>query len=409
MKILIVSPRFPYAMGKADSMTVFHMIRYFWQQKHEVILATFHNREKFPEEERQLVRKMCKEVRVVHLSKMKVGIKLVKNALSKQPFQVAYYRDQAMKKHIDELVQKHQPDILYAHLIRAAHYIEGYQQHPRILAMQIAQTLNYSRLIKHERKWYRKLFYTQEYRRVAQMEPKVIHNFDRVLLISPHDKKAIVPNGQAKKVFYSPHGIDVDYFAEDLQLSRQQNTVMMNADFGVPTNIDAALYFYNEILPIIKKTIPEIKFWVVGRNPAPSILRLNNDPAVTVTGKVPDIRPYLQQATAGIAPLRVGAGLQNKVLVSLASQLPVVATSIANEGIAAPVDEVLLVADEKNHFAESLIFLLQNEKERQRIGKNALAFMKASWTWEFHFEKLEKMFQRLTVDKLVDVQNYYPF
>ena len=409
MKILIISPRFPYANGKADSMTVFHMIQYFSERQHEVILATFHNRERFPESQRDLVRQMCKEVRVVELKKWQVGSRIIKNVWNEDPFQVAYYRDKQMQRNVDELIKKHQPDILYAHLIRAADYIKACRQYPRILAMQIAQTLNYRRLIKHERSWIRKAFYTQEYRRVAKMEPKVIHDFDRVLLISPHDKKAIIPNGQANKVFYNPHGIDVSYFSEDLQLKRVQNTIMMNADFGVPTNIDAALYFYNEIYPLVKNKIPEVKLWLVGRNPAPSVKKLTSDPSVTVTGKVPDIRPYLQQATVGVAPLRVGAGLQNKILVSLASKLPIVATGIANEGIAAPIDEVILIADEKKHFAESLVFLLQNEKERQRLGKNALEFMQKSWTWEFHFEKLENMMEQLRVNKSVAVENYYPF
>ncbi|MEM8910034.1 MAG: glycosyltransferase family 4 protein, partial [Bacteroidota bacterium] len=310
MKILIVSPRFPYAWGKADSMTVFHLIRFLSERQHQVILATFYNRERFPEEERDLVRSMCKEVQIVDLNKWKIGIQMLKNIFGAPPFQVAYYRDERMQLIINELVKKHQPDVLYAHLIRTGDYIKGHQQ-PRILAMQIAQTLNYRRLIKHERNLLRRLFYTEEYQRVAQWEPKVIHDFDRILLISPHDKNAIAPNGQAKKIFYSPHGIDVDFFSENLQLERQQNTIVMNGDFGVPTNIDAVLYFYDAIYPLIKAELPTVKLWLVGRNPAPSVKKLEKDPSVTVTGKVPDIRPYLQQATVGIAPLRVGAGLQN--------------------------------------------------------------------------------------------------
>lgn len=409
MKILIVSPRFPYAQGKADSMTVFHLIKYLSERNHQVILATFTNRERFPESERTLLRNMCHEVRVVDLKKWQVAPRIAANVLSKAPFQVAYYRDKQMQRHVDELVEKHQPDVLYAHLIRAADYIKNHEKHPRVLAMQIAQTLNYRRLIKHERNLLRKLFYTQEYHRVTKMEPTIIKNFDRVLLISPHDKKAIAPNGQARKIFYSPHGIDVNYFSQNLDVKKEDNTIVMNGDFGVPTNIDAALYFYQEIYPIIVKAVPDVKLWFVGRNPAPSILRLEKDASVMVTGKVPDIRPYLQKATVGIAPLRVGAGLQNKVLVSLASQLPIVATTIANEGIAAPVNEVIIVADEKKQFATNIISLLQNEAERKRIGRNALRFMEKSWTWEFHFEKLENMMQQLAKNKNVEVKNYYPF
>ena len=110
----------------------------------------------------------------------------------------------------------------------------------------------------------------------------------------------------------------------------------MNGDFGVPTNIDGALHFYKDIFPMVRAAIPDAKLWLVGRNPHPSIEKLAQDKSVIVTGRVADIRPYLQQADVGIAPMRVAAGLQNKILVSLASRLPLVSTQIANEGIGAP-------------------------------------------------------------------------
>ena len=89
--------------------------------------------------------------------------------------------------------------------------------------------------------------------------------------------------------------------------------------------------------------------------------------------------------------------------------MPIVATEIANEGIAAPENEVIIVAVEEEQFADRVIFLLENEKVRDRIGKNAIHFMEQFWTWEFHFEKLEKMMEQLTENKNVAVQNYYPF
>ena len=409
MKILIVSPRFPFAQGKADSMTVFYLIKYLHARKHKIILATFDNNERFSQEERTLLKDMCVETFVIKLIKWKVGLRMLANVVKEDPFQVAYYNDQLMKRKVDELVEKHQPDVIYAHLIRAAHYIKNHTNYSRVLAMQIAQTLNYRRLIQHERNWMRKIFYTSEYKRVTKMEKQVINDFDRLLLISPADTKAIAQDQASKKIFYSPHGIDVAYFSEDLKQQRLEDVIVMNGDFGTPTNIDGVLYFYNKIYPLIKATRPNIQLWLVGRNPVKEILDLAKDASVTVTGKVPDIRPYLQQATVGIAPLRAAAGLQNKILVSLASQLPLVATPIANEGISAPLGDVILVAEGPEKFAASILHLLNNKKERTRIGKNAIAYMEANWTWEFHFEKLESMMKQLAENRSVFVNNYYPF
>lgn len=408
MKILIVSPRFPYAQGKADSMTVFHLIKYLWQRGHEVLLATYDRKDNFPEEERELLRSMCQEVTTVQLTPWQIGMRMLSNIPKDEPFQIAYYRQAAMQNKIDELIRRHQPDVVYAHLIRTAEFLKPYDHLPKVLAMQIAQTLNYRRLIEHERHMIRRVFYTEELRRVVRYEAKVIDQFDRILLISPHDRNAIVSKRERNNVFFNPHGIDVSYFSKDLALERKDHVIIMNGDFGVPTNIDAALYFYQDILPRIKAAIPEVELWLVGRNPAPSILKLAKDPTVTVTGKVPDIRPYLQSATVGIAPLRASAGLQNKVLVSLASRLPMVTTRRANEGISAPEGDVLLVADQEAGFADQVIALLQDEAERDRLGANALAFMQETWTWEFHFEKLEGMLQNLISNPESEPVNYFP-
>ncbi|MEM8523572.1 MAG: glycosyltransferase [Bacteroidota bacterium] len=409
MKILIVSPRFPYKHGKADSMTVFHLIDFLTKRGHKVLLATFNNQEDFPESERAYIRKICEAVEVVNLVKWKKGVRMGINIFSQQPFQVAYYKKQEMADNIAQLIEEHQPDLLYAHLIRTAEYLRNYQSIPKILAMQIAQTLNYQRLIKYEANFVRKLFYTREYQRVVKYEPQIVRPFERILMISPHDKKAISPNHIDHKVFYNPHGVDVDYYAEDLKLQRDPNTIIMNGDFGVPTNIDGALHFYKDIFPKIKTAIPTAKLWLVGRNPHLSIEKLAQDESVIVTGRVPDIRPYLQRAAVGIAPMRVAAGLQNKILVSLASSLPLVSTQIANEGIGAPNGEVLLTAKNDSIFADKVVQLLRDSSLRRRIGNNALTFMQERWTWEFHFEKLENMMFELLENQDQSVKNYYPF
>lgn len=410
MKILIISPRFPYKHGKADSMTVFHLIEFLAKRKHEVILATFNNYEKFATaEEQAYLKSICKEVHVLDLVKWQKWMRVGKTLLSKEPFQVAHYKVPEMQTLINQLIQKHQPDLLYAHLIRAAEYIKDITTTPKILAMQVAQTLNYKRLIQHERRLARKLFYTLEHKRIIPYEASINKQFERILLISPNDSKAIASKWSADHVFYSPHGIAVDYYSEDLGLEREANVIAMNGDFGTPTNIDGALYFYESIFPIIRQAVPDVKLWLVGRNPVPEIKSLEKDEGVTVTGRVADIRPYLQRATVGIAPIRAAAGLQNKILVSLASSLPMVVTPNSNEGLRIPDGEVLLEANNEEAFAQNVIELLTNKFKHQQLSKNSLRYVENYWTWDYHFEKLEEMMLQLIENRDSHVLNYYPF
>ena len=130
MKILIISPRFPFRQGKADSMTVFHMIEYFHQRGHEIILATFDNQERFSHKEREELKALCHEVRVLPMKRWEKLFYMGRNILLDKPFQVAYYWRPEMQQEVDKLVEVHQPDVLYAHLIRASSYLEKHQQLP---------------------------------------------------------------------------------------------------------------------------------------------------------------------------------------------------------------------------------------------------------------------------------------
>ncbi|MEM8527124.1 MAG: glycosyltransferase [Bacteroidota bacterium] len=412
MKILIASPRFPYEKGKADSMTVFHLVQFLSNRGHEVLLATFLEEGEVSETEIEKTKKYCSAIEIVALNSLDKFTSIGKGVAGKKPFQVLYYLNGKMRKAIDRLNTKYEPDIAYAHLIRMSEYLIDLKKIPKILAMQIAQTLNYKRLIQFERNLTTRLFYRNEYLRVKNYEPYVMNLFDRVLLISPHDIKAIINDDKHPKehVFFNPHGINVKYYSENLQLERAKNVLMMNGDFGVRTNIDAIVYFTTKIYPLIKKEVTNVKLWIVGRNPAREVKELEKDESILVTGRVDDIRPYLQQATVGIDPIRIAAGLQNKILVSLASSLPVVSTRVGNEGIGTPENEVILLADDEEEFAQKTVKLLKDNALRKKMGRNALAFMQKYWTWEYHFERFEEMIIKLVEDypAVKAVKNYYP-
>ncbi len=122
---------------------------------------------------------------------------------------------------------------------------------------------------------------------------------------------------------------------------------------------------------------------------------LGGHPAVAVTGRVPDMRPYLERAAVGIDPLRIGAGLQNKVLEGLSMGLPMVITSTANEGIGAVPGEEVLVADDPPAFADEVVRVLTDGGLARDLGARGRAFIVGRWSWEAHFEDLERALERL--------------
>jgi glycosyltransferase involved in cell wall biosynthesis len=410
-KILIVAPRLPSPEGKADGMTVFFLVKHLAEKGHSIHLPTFEDHDVDQPRAIEQLRSLCTNLDIIPLSKTKGKLNVARGVFSRTPMQNHYYDSRRMQSAIDRALREFQPDVVYGHLIRVAKYLDRDIPAPKILAMQVSQTLNLGRLVGNVESFLIRQFYKHEYERVRRYEPQMLGRFDRVLLISPHDKNAIDPHDHQDNVFFSPHGIDVSYYARpEQEVPQVPNSLIMNGDFGTPTNVDAILYFHRQIFPAIKARVPDVRLFVVGRNPVSEVRKLETDPAVTVTGRVPDIRTYLHQASVAIDPLRIGAGLQNKVLVSMAARLPVVATSVANEGINAEPGHVIAIADDETAFANKVIEFLENKRLREQVGSAAQQFMFERWTWEYHFNQLEEMiFDLIANGPKTPVKNYYPF
>ncbi len=389
MNIVIVAPRFPYPLDKGDRLTIYHMLRFF-SQRHSVSLVCFLE----PDQDAAWVEKVepfCQEIVMIPLNRWRAYANCVGGVAGRTPLQLRYYDDPAMHRAVADVVERLQPDLLYAHTIRMGQYIEPYSPIPRVLAMQISMTLNYRRLAEQAKGLHERAFHTLEYRKVRAFEGEYAQRFDKVMLISPHDLRAI-ERDRPENVFYSPHGVDFEYFSPDESIVKEPSSIIFTGNMNYAPNVDAALYFYEEIFPLIRAAVPDVTWHIVGADPSASVQALGEDPAITVTGRVPDLRSYMNRASVAIDPLRIGAGLQNKILEGMAMALPMVVTSVANEGIQAVDQENILIADSAAEFADQTVRLLNDSRQRAQMGIAAREFIVNHWSWEGHFGKLEEMF-----------------
>jgi sugar transferase (PEP-CTERM/EpsH1 system associated) len=396
--IVVAAPRFPFPLDKGDRLTVFNLLKYF-SQRHRVSLVCFLEGGQDPRWVKE-VEPFCKRVEIVPLRKLRAYLSCLLSLFGRTPFQVRYYSDPTMHHTVRRLIDETRPHLLYAHTIRMGQYIVPYNAYARVLAMQVSMTLNYHRLAQHAPGFFSKIFYLAEYRKLRKFEAAFARRFDRALLISKHDLNAIEQKTPLHNVFFNPHGVDFTHFSPDTSVQKEPNTLIFTGNMGYPPNVDAALYFCREILPLVRRQVPDIKLYIVGADPTPEIESLGRDPFVEVTGRVPDLRVYMNRVEVGIDPLRVGAGLQNKVLEGMAMELPMVITSVANEGIQAVDKENVLIADSPGHFADRIVTLLPDPSQRIRLGTAARDFVVDNWSWEEHFSDLEEMFSSLTKDKL---------
>jgi len=394
LKIVVIAPRFPFPLDKGDRLTVFHLLKYL-SQRHQVSLICFLESDQDPVWVEK-VTPFCERVETVPLKTSRAYMNCLLGLPGRTPLQMSYYADPAMTAAVEKLTAEIQPDLVYAHTIRMGQYSEPLDSSmTKVLAMQISMTLNYRRLAEHSSNPISKFFFNTEYNKVRRFEAEFAHEFDKVLLISEHDLNAIEQKKPLENVFFSPHGVDYKYFEPDKSVEKRKNTLIFTGNMSYAPNTDAIQYFYTEIFPRIQQEIPDTKLWIVGANKSAIVSALGEDPAVTVTGRVPDLRDYTNQAQVALAPIRIGAGLQNKVLEGMSMGMPMVVTSVANEGIKAIPDENILIGDTPERFADQVITLLKDDAMQKQIGEAARHFIVEKWSWEKHFGDLEEMFCRL--------------
>jgi glycosyltransferase involved in cell wall biosynthesis len=160
------------------------------------------------------------------------------------------------------------------------------------------------------------------------------------------------------------------------------------------TNVHAITWFAREIWPRIKQAEPSARLYVVGRQPAPEVVKLGELAGLTVTGEVASPADYIRKATVCINPIQVGAGMQNKLLEFLAMGKATVATTLANEGIGATPGRDLVIADTPEAFAEATLRLLRDPDRRLALGRSAREYVERQWSWEAQFTLLEEEFYR---------------
>lgn len=395
MKIVVIAPRFPFPLDKGDRLTVFHLLKYL-SQRHQVSLLCFLEADQDPEWVKK-IEPFCERVEAIPLKKHRAYINCLLGLATKRPLQMSYYTDPTMAAAVKRTIAECQPDLVYTHTIRMGQYSKLLDDSiTKVLAMQVSMTLNYRRLVKYAPNPLSKLFFNTEYNKVRHFEADFARQFDKVLLISAHDLNAIEQSRPLENVFFNPHGVDYKYFTADQSIEKRANSLIFTGNMNYVPNIDAIQYFYTEIFPQIQQEIPDTELWIVGKNSSTSLTLLSRDPAVHVMGHVPDLRDYMNQAQIALAPIRIGAGLQNKVLEGMSMSLPMVLTSVANEGIKAIPNKNILIGDTPESFASQVINLLKDNTKRDKIGRAAREFIVNNWSWEKHFDELEKMFYLLT-------------
>lgn len=241
-------------------------------------------------------------------------------------------------------------------------------------------------------RWPAALYSLVQWRRLRRYEGEICRRVDKVVAVSEVDRQGIQSVAPGIPITVVPNGVDLEEYGE-YRGPKECFDLVFTGKMDFRPNVDAMLWFCDQVLPLIRRERPSVRLAIVGQRPHPRLERLRHREGITLTGWVADVRPYLAGATIYIAPLRVGGGTRLKLAQAMAMGCAIVATSLAAEGFPVEHGKHLLLADTPREFAKTVVQLLDNSSLRDRLGAEARAFVQSRYGWEQLVPQLEAVYQ----------------
>jgi glycosyltransferase involved in cell wall biosynthesis len=377
-RLLVLAPRLPYPVVGGDRLRIHRVCRELARSFDLTLLALCETRE---EAEGPLEHDgVFSRIERVHLPWWRSWLSCLAAVPTRTPLQVAYYRSTELRRRVEALVPEH--DGVLAHLIRTGEYVRD-AKCPRFMEMTDVISRNYERVraVRSKARRLQSLVYAFEARRLRRYERAVVKAFDLSVLVSDVDRRSLFPIGEdvPEDLLVCSNGVD----AAELpyRFERDARDVAFIGNMASVQNMDAALFFATEVLPLVRARAPDVRFRVIGRIRAGEAARLAAHDGVDVTGEVASVPAAARGCGVGVCSLRLGAGVQNKVLEYMALGLPSVTTTVGLEGLEARPGIDILAADGAEALAAAVLELLSDRDRAEAIAASARAYVQRAHSW----------------------------
>ncbi len=385
MRILIIAPFIPYPLLSADAVRLYNLLKYITRE-HEVWLACLLDASPVAEDGVPHLREMCAGVEVSikdELPRLRRFPGLVQFGLAGKPPELKFYDSKDFKQKLQRLASTVDFDIVQIEHSCMGLYSELFSSRAnlkRILVIHNVSSQQWARIARVERgrgRSFRSQFYSWT---MSHWEPGYAERFDRIITVSEPNRQLLCEANPRLHIDVVPNGVDTQLH-QSLPIENILPTLLFVGIMEYQPNADGAIYFCQEILPIIKRTIPEVDLWIVGQDPLPEVRALASG-SVHVTGRVPEVLPYYQRSSIAVVPLRAGGGTRLKILEAMALGRPVVTTTIGCEGLDVRDGEHVLIADTPEEFSSRVVELLTDRDLYLRIAANARELVVNRYDWK---------------------------
>lgn len=393
MKILFVTPYLPSLIR----VRPYNLLRALVGRGHDVTLAALQppSDDGAPLDE---LHKLCRAVRVVPHSRARTLLNGLLALPSRTPLQAAYSRSPAFARHMRELLGRETFDVVHLEHLRGAVLAEALPGLPIVFDSVDSIALLFGKVLQDAPSLKSRLLAALDLERTRRFEGQLTRRFRQVTVTSEADRRALIELGSdGERITVIPNGVDLDYF-QPQNVERHPRRLVFTGKMSYHANIAAAEDLVQKIMPLVWAQQPEAELYIVGKDPAPAVLKLGETPQVTVTGSVPDLRPYIAQAAVAISTVRYGVGIQNKVLEAMAMGTSVVCSPQACSALKTENGRDLLVGDTPAAIADHIIGLLRAPERRAQLGAAGRAYVEMHHNWNQAAAVLEVLYQRAIAD-----------
>ncbi len=390
--LLYLVHRLPYPPNKGDKVRSFHLLKHL-TTRHRVFLGTFIDD---PEDEAYVDKLLpyCSDLHIARLSPRLARVRSLSGLLSHEALTLPYYRNAGLQTWVSRTLREQRIDAAIVFSSAMAQYVQGLPQLRTLVDFVDVDSAKWTQYAANHR-WPMSWLYRREGERLLAFERSVAQRATRSFFVTENETALFCNSAPECKGRVEPmcNGVDAEFFSPEHVLASPYKTGEMPLVFTGAMdywpNIDAVSWFSNEIFPQLQQRWPGLRFYIVGRSPAPAVQALASE-HVVVTGTVGDVRPYLQHAALVVAPLRLARGIQNKVLEAMAMGLPVVASQECAGAVDAVPERDFLTAGAIEDYQRQIESLLHSPERAAAMGKAARQQVLVRYSWDAHLSVIDR-------------------
>ncbi|MDE2335253.1 MAG: TIGR03087 family PEP-CTERM/XrtA system glycosyltransferase [Rhodospirillales bacterium] len=385
MRIFFLAQRVPFPPDRGDKITTANEVRHL-ARSHEVHVFCLADG---PEDAAQAepLRRIVASVTAVPVAAWPARLRATGALLAGRSLTVAMLDEAPLRRAVAAAAEAMPPDLIFVYSSNVAQHALGLDGLPRIMQFADLDSRKFADLGNRAR-WPMRLIYALEGRRLLAWERRIAHAFSHSLLCTEAevaDFRALIPGVPVSCV---GNGVDLDYFVPGIA-EPEEDLLVFTGVMDYSANVDAMVWFCAEVLPRLRTRRPAVRLAIVGSRPNAAVRALGSLAGVTVTGRVPDVRPWIGRAAVFVAPLRLARGIQNKVLEAMASGVPVVASTAAWSGTGLASGDGIVPAGDAETFAARVTELLEDPARRAQLGARGRAAMERDFTWAAQLARLD--------------------